>query len=98
MKIATLALLLWAPLLLAQSLPSDSLADRPWELAVWTGGGTSVPGGIEDVKIWNAGVRIGKVLTGEHGGGFVRGNLEYVVDLIPVNLFIAPDGNHYSGG
>lgn len=98
MKIAAVVLLLCAPLIWAQNLPSESMANHPWELGVWSGGGTSVPGGIEDVRIWNAGLRVGKVLTGEHGSSVLRGNLEYVVDLVPVNLFIGGGETRYAGG
>ena len=67
------------------------------ELGVWTGGGVSVPGGTRDVGIWNAGLRYGWVLTGQHGPGFMRGNLEYAVDAIPVYM-IFQNGATYAGG
>jgi hypothetical protein len=94
--IAVLALLCGSAL--AQSLPSDSLEKGAWELGIWTGGGHSVSGGTSDTGLWNAGVRVGKVLTGEHGSGFVRGNLEYAVDFIPVYLLIFPSQTSYAGG
>lgn len=84
-----LAVVLWfcAPAVLAQDLPSGSLPKHAWEFGVWAGGGHSVPGGTTDVSVFNAGLRVGKVLTAEHGSRFLRGNLEYAVDLIPVYLF-----------
>jgi lipid A 3-O-deacylase len=82
----------------AQSLPSDSLEKGTWELGIWTAGGHSVPGGTSDTGVWDAGVRVGRVLTDEHGSGFVRGNLEYAVDLIPAYLLVFPRQTSYAGG
>jgi len=82
----------------AQSLPSDSLEKGAWELGLWTAGGHSVSGGTADTSVWNAGVRVGKVLTDEHGSGFLRGNLEYAVDLIPAYLLVFPSQTSYAGG
>jgi len=82
----------------AQSLPSDSLEQGTWELGIWTAGGHSVPGGTSDTGVWDAGVRLGKVFTDQHGSGFLRGNLEYVVDLIPAYLLIFSRQTSYAGG
>jgi hypothetical protein len=38
----------------------------------------------------NAGVRLGKVLTDDHGGGFLRGNFEWAADLIPIYYLWQP--------
>jgi hypothetical protein len=43
-------------------------------------------------------VRVGKVLTDEHGSGLLRGNLEYGVDVIPTYLLIFPQRTSYAGG
>ena len=51
---------------------------------LWTGGGTSVPGGTSDTKVWNVGLRYGWILTRPHGPGFLNGRFEYAVDVIPV--------------
>ena len=64
----------------AQSKPLDH---QPWDYGFWAGGGFSVPGGTKDTQVMNAGVRLGKVLTDDHGGSFVRGNFEWSADLIP---------------
>ncbi len=53
-------------------------------MGVWTAGGTSVPGGINDTRLFLAGLRIGRVMTGAHGPGFLRGQMEVVADLVPV--------------
>ncbi|MGC2321604.1 MAG: acyloxyacyl hydrolase [Terriglobales bacterium] len=91
--VALLSVAAWA-----QDLPSDSLAQGAWELGIWTAGGHSVPGGTSDTSVWDAGVRVGKVLTGEHGSGWLRGNLEYAVDFIPAYLLVFPRQTSYAGG
>jgi len=83
---------------LAQSLPSDSLEKGTWELGIWIAGGHSVSGGTPDTGMWNAGVCVGKVLTDEHGSGFMRGNLEYAVDFLPAYLVVFPRRTSYAGG
>ena len=82
----------------AQSLPSDSLVKGAWDLGLWTAGGHSVSGGTADTGVWNAGVRVGKVLTDEHGSGLLRGNLEYAVDFLPAYLLLFPRQTAYAGG
>jgi lipid A 3-O-deacylase len=64
----------------AQSKPLDH---QPCDYGFWAGGGVSVPGGTKDTQAVNTGVRLGKVLTDDHGSGFVRGNFEWSADLIP---------------
>jgi lipid A 3-O-deacylase len=69
---------------------SKPLDGQPWDLGVWAGGGFSVPGGTKDTHTFNAGLRLGKVLTGDHLGGFARGNFEWSADLIPVYYIWQP--------
>ena len=86
---------------LAQAQQSSKpLDNQPWDLGVWAGGGFSVPGGTKDTQAINAGVRLGKVLTGDHGPGFVRGNFEWSADVIPVYYVLqpAPAKNAYGAG
>jgi hypothetical protein len=66
------------------------LDGQPWDLGVWAGGGFSVPGGTKDTHAINTGVRLGKVLTGDHLGSFLRGNFEWSADLIPVYYIWQP--------
>ena len=66
-----------------QSLPAASLQKGTWDIGVWTGGGTALTGSTSDTRIWNAGVRFGRILTHEHGSGWLRGNLEWAGDVIP---------------
>lgn len=78
-----------------QSKPLDG---RPWDYGFWAGGGFSVPGGTKDTQAVNAGVRLGKVLTGDHGGSFVRGNFEWSADLMPIYYLWQPAKNAYGEG
>lgn len=91
----TFVLLLLCGLAGAQS---DALGNKPWDLGLWAGGGFSVPGGTSDTQVVNAGVRLGKVLTGNHGGGFLRGNFEWSADFMPLYVVIQPANNAYGAG
>ena len=75
--------------LFANAQSSKPLDGQPWDFGVWAGGGFSVPGGTKDTHTMNAGVRLGKVLTDDHLGGFLRGNFEWSADLIPHLLHLA---------
>jgi Lipid A 3-O-deacylase (PagL) len=68
------------------------------ELHVWTGGGSTLPGGTRGIATWNAGVSFGRVLTSAHGPGFLRGRFEYAVDAIPVFVVFQPGGTAYGAG
>jgi len=80
--------------------PSKPLDGQPWDIGVWAGGGFSVPGGTKDTQVIDAGVRLGKVLTGDHGVSFVRGNFEWSADVMPVYYVLqpAPAKNAYGAG
>jgi lipid A 3-O-deacylase len=67
----------------SDNLPSASLQKGTWELGVWTGGGHALTGSTKHTGVWNAGFRFGRVLTAEHGPGWLRGNLEWAGDIIP---------------
>jgi hypothetical protein len=71
---------------LAWGQGADALSKGAWEFGIWTGGGTGVSGGLSDVRAWNLGLRVGKVLTDEHGPGPLRGTLEYAADIVPVYI------------
>jgi len=79
---------------------SKPLDGHPWDFGFWAGGGFSVPGGTEDTQTINAGVRLGKVLTADHGGSVLRGNFEWSADLIPIYYLWqpAPARNAYGEG
>ncbi|MCI0350008.1 MAG: acyloxyacyl hydrolase [Acidobacteriales bacterium] len=93
MKAAALAVLLCATSVLAQPSGSESpgpLRKGTWEMGVWVGGGHSVSGGTSDTGIFNLGLRLGRVMTGEHGKGWYRGSLEVATDVIPLHLVFQP--------
>jgi lipid A 3-O-deacylase len=59
-----------------------ALAQRPWEYGPFFQGGTGV-GERSDYKFTSAGVRVGKVLTGQHLGGVFRGQFEFASEIMP---------------
>jgi hypothetical protein len=75
---------------LATAQSSKPLDGQPWDLGVWAGGGFSVPGGTKDTHTMNAGVRLGKILTDDHLGGFLHGNFEWAADLMPIYYIWQP--------
>jgi lipid A 3-O-deacylase len=86
--------------LCAAQQSSKPLDGEPWDYGFWAGGGFSVPGGTKDTHAINAGVRLGKVLTGDLGGSFIRGNFEWSADLMPIYYVWqpAPARNAYGEG
>jgi hypothetical protein len=71
-------------LLCAAAFAQDNPLRKPvWELGPWFGGGTGL-GHASDFKFINAGVRFGRVLTGEIGDGRFRGTFEWAADVMPV--------------
>jgi len=98
MKLTFVLLLLCGLAGAQRPVETDSLGGKPWDIGVWFGGGFSVPGGTSDTQIVNAGVRLGKILTGSHGGGFVRGNFEWSADFMPLYYVIQPGQNAYAAG
>lgn len=82
----------------AQALPSQSLSKGTWDIGVMAGGGITAPGGVEDAGIFTAEFRVGKIVTGEHGAGFRRGNLELAIDVVPVMVVTNVPDTVYAGG
>src|SRR5205814_3958922 len=80
MKLAPLLLLVCSAVAVAQttkkqvsmseSASASSERKGAWDGAFWGGGGHTVSGGVQGVGIANAGVRIGKILTEQHGSGW----------------------------
>ena len=80
---ATLALLS-VPLALAQEGITKPAPDRlPFEFGALIQSGVGLTEDRDDFKFLMAGVHAGKVLTGNHGSGFLRGNFEYAAELFP---------------
>src|SRR5579862_7414670 len=72
--------------------------DGGHEIELWTAGGTSVPGGTSDTKVWNVGLRYGWILTRPHGPGFLKGRFEYALDAVPLFLVFQPANTAVGAG
>lgn len=81
----------------AQNLPSASLTKGTWQFGVWGGGGTAFHGSTSDTRMANFGFRVGRIMTGDHGSGWNRGNLELSADVMPVYV-IFQNTTVYGGG
>jgi len=79
---------------LAQAGPEG--ASSEWQL--WTSGGHGINGITSDTGIWNLGLRYGLILTSPHGPGFLRGQLEYAFDVVPVWVITQKTNTAYGGG
>lgn len=85
--------------------PSDVLRHPGWNYGGQLSGGTTVvqtstPKFVTaNRSISNVGVALhaGRVLTGEHGPGWIRGTFEWDFSVIPVEYFWVL-GSHYAGG
>lgn len=86
--------LLGAPSLRAQARPEEG----GHELQLWTGGGHGLNGSTASSGAWNVGARYGWILTAPHGPGFLRGQFEYAVDVVPVFLVVQRTGTAYGFG
>ena len=86
--------LLNAPSSRAQAGPEQGGHD----LQLWTGGGHGLNGSTASSGVWNVGARYGWILTAPHGPGFLRGQFEYAVDVVPVFLVVQRTGTAYGFG
>ena len=86
--------LLNAPSSRAQAGPEQGGHD----LQLWTGGGHGLNGSTASGGVWNVGARYGWILTAPHGPGFLRGQFEYAVDVVPVFLVVQRTGTAYGFG
>ena len=88
--------LMWflAPAARAQSGPVAD--EHDWQ--VWTGGGGGINGSQHGDGVFNIGGRFGLILTAPHGPGFLRGQLEYAIDAVPVFLVMQRTGTAYGAG
>ncbi len=67
----------------ASGSASAELAKQPWEWGPFFQGGKGIGYLISDYKLLSAGMRLGKVITGEHLPGLLRGQFEYAGELMP---------------
>ncbi|HVM74964.1 MAG TPA: acyloxyacyl hydrolase, partial [Candidatus Saccharimonadales bacterium] len=70
-------------------------ASTEWQ--VWTSGGHAINGSTSDTGVWNLGLRYGLILTSPHGPGFMRGQLEYAFDVVPVWVITQKTNTAYGG-
>ena len=94
MAVMIFAALLDVPKSAAQ--PGPEGASSEWQ--VWTGGGHGLNGSQSGTGVWNLGVRYGIVITPPHGPGFLRGQLEYALDVVPVWVIAQKTNTAYGGG
>lgn len=89
-----IALFLWVPDARSQAGPVEG----EHEIQIWTGAGHGTNGSQSSDSVWNVGVRYGLILTAPHGPGFLRGRLEYAVDLVPAFLVFQKQNTAYGAG
>lgn len=96
MKLVCLSLLFFGICITAraQSLSAQSETRGAWELEPFIGGGTGL-GKASNTQFLIAGGRVGKILTGEHFSGFLRGNFELATEAMPLYLVMQPGGAVY---
>ena len=70
----------------APSSGAAAASKGDWEIGITAGGGHSIAGGTRDTGVFNANLRLGYVLTREHGPGALRGTFEYAGEVTPVNV------------
>lgn len=73
----------------------NRLRNPVWEVGPWFGGGTGL-GVASEFKFINAGLRLGRVMTGEIGTRRFRGTFEWAADLMP--LYLARQSDFYTFG
>ncbi len=81
----------------SEGLPSLSMKQGTLEFAGWTAGGHTAWGGTRSGS-YELGGRFGYIITKEHGPGWLHGNLEYVVDVVPVFILPQPNKTAYGFG
>jgi lipid A 3-O-deacylase len=82
----------------AENLPPP-LKKGNWDLAIWTAGATGEENhnSFGEAQIWTAGIFVGKVLSDPEGRGWLRGSLEYGVNLSPLLVTFGSQSVHGGG-
>lgn len=83
-----------APISRAQAGPVEGEA----EYQVFTSGGHGINGSQMDDGVFNIGARFGLILTAPHGPGFLKGRLEYALDVLPLYCVTQANGTACGGG
>lgn len=86
----------------SQSDPSGLFRESPigegaTELSWLTGAGVGIAGGKTKNNFWAMQLRLGRVLRKASGVGFLRGHLEYAVEILPA-FVIGQSTNVFGGG
>ena len=68
------------------------------ELQIWTGGGHGINGSQSGDGVWNLGLRYGLILTKPHGPSFLRGQLEYALEVVPAFVVVQKTNTAYGAG
>lgn len=76
--------------------PEQILTKGTWEMGVLGGGGTGLEA-ADNTRFVFAGARVGRILTSDHFTGWLRGNFEWAVDLLPAYTVLTPGGAVYGG-
>jgi len=79
------------------SWASQSMTRGAWEFGVIAGGGSDLTYST-DTHFLDAGVRLGLILSGNHGEGWRRGNFEWAVEFLPVYTVFTPQEGAVYGG
>jgi lipid A 3-O-deacylase len=97
-RLVRLTLLFAACAAPAQQYPLSIAQKGNWDINLWIAGATGEEktNSFTEARIRTAGVFVGKVLTQDGGRGWLRGNLEYGVDFIP--LFATSKTQRVKGG
>ena len=80
----------------AGAQPGPQGASSEWQ--VWTGGGHGINGSQSGTGVWNLGLRYGIVITDPHGPGFLQGQLEYALDVVPAWVIVQKTNTAYGAG
>jgi hypothetical protein len=91
-----ISLMMCAPASRGQAQAGPERASSEWQ--VWTGGGHGINGSTSGTGVWNLGLRYGMVITSPKGPGFLKGQLEYALDLVPVWVITQRTNTAYGGG
>ena len=88
------AAFLCVPASMAQAGPDNG----GHELQIWTGGGHGLNGSTANSEVWNLGGRYGWILTDPIGPGFLKGQFEYAVDVVPAFVVVQRGKTAYGFG
>jgi hypothetical protein len=88
-------LLLFSHTVPAQEHPTSLLEKGTWDISPWIAAATGEENrnSFGEAQVWSAGVFLGRVMS---GGNWLRGNLEYGFNLVP--LFVTSKTEHVYGG